>query len=84
MEIQTFTVRAQSETLAQIDALGSATDRSRDTIVNAAIDRYLIEEDRFIQAVNEGQKDASSGQMSTHSEVFQKLRNRIHSKPQSA
>ncbi len=61
MKIEAFTVRTESKKVKQLDKLAGRLDRSRDYLVNQAIDRLLElnawQEEKTragIQAANEG------------------------------
>ena len=54
-------VRLDSETLAQLDVIARATDRSRAWLMAQAIRRYVEEELWIVEAVQEGIKDADEG-----------------------
>ena len=59
---------------AKLDRL--ATDRgcAADTLAQEAIDRYLEQESRFIEAVNLGEAELAAGEYLTHEAVGASLR----------
>lgn len=75
-----FTVRTKPENLKNLDLLASATDRSRNYLVNAAIERYLKEEAEFVEDVMKGLEDVKAGRVTPHEEVFRDLRSKIKAK----
>ena len=78
MPSKPFTVRTEAENLKRLDWIAKATDRSRNYLVNAALDRFLAEEAEFIEAVRRGQEDVRAGRTTPHDEVFRKLRGKIN------
>ena len=54
-------VRLDSETLAQLDVIARATDRSRAWLMAQAIRRYVEEELWIVEAIQEGIEDADEG-----------------------
>ncbi|MBL6931657.1 MAG: ribbon-helix-helix protein, CopG family [Rhodospirillales bacterium] len=69
MSGQNFSVRTESEKLAEIDAIAKAQDRSRNYVVNEAINAYLAEEQHWITKVKEGLAAAESGDFVSNGEV---------------
>jgi len=57
--------------VAEIDALASAMDRSRNYIVNAAIEQYLASNAWQMQRIAEGLSAAQSGQVESAEAVFE-------------
>ena len=77
MASEPFSVRTDSDKLKLIDEIGVAIDRSRNYLVNLALDRFLADEAAFIADIRAGQEDARQGRMAPHDEVFRKLRSKI-------
>ncbi|HEC90632.1 MAG TPA: CopG family transcriptional regulator [Alphaproteobacteria bacterium] len=69
MSGRNFSVRTESEKLVEIDAIAEAHDRSRNFVVNEAIDRYLAEERQWVAKVNEGLAAAEAGDFAAKDEV---------------
>ena len=69
MSGQNFSVRTESEKLAEIDAIAKALDRSRNFVVNEAINAYLAEEQHWITKVKEGLAAAEAGDFVSNGEV---------------
>ena len=84
MPTEPFSVRTDSEKLKLIDEIGEATDRSRNYLVNLALDRFLADEADFIADVRAGQEDVRQGRVTPHNEVFRKLRSKIQAKLEAA
>ena len=66
---QNFSVRTEREKLSEIDAIAKARDRSRNFVVNEAIDRYLAEERLWVAQVREGLAAAEAGDFATPEDV---------------
>ncbi len=64
-----FSVRTESEKLAEIDSVAKAQDRSRNFIVNEALDRYLAEERQWTAKVKEGLAAAEAGDFASENDV---------------
>lgn len=80
MATETFTIRTEDKNIKKLDWLASATDRSRNYLVNAAIERYLREEAEFVADVEAGRKAFEEGRTIPHEEVFRALRAKINAK----
>ena len=74
MTARNFSVRTDPGKLDQIDALAKAQARSRNFIVNEAIDRYLAEERAWIAKVEEGLAAAEAGDFATDEEIASAFR----------
>lgn len=64
-------ITIRTSKVAEIDALASAMDRSRNYIVNAAIEQYLASNAWQIQRIAEGLSAAQSGQVEPAETVFE-------------
>ena len=80
MPTKPFTVRTEAENLRKLDLVAKATARSRNYLVNAAIDRFLAEEMEFVTDVQAGQIDFEEGRTLSHEDVFLKLRSKTNDK----
>lgn len=76
-----ISVHAKPETAKRLEALASATRRSKSFLANEAIERYLAEEEAFIESVKRGQADVVTGRVHTTDEVRNRLK--AAAKPQS-
>ena len=65
-----ITVRAAKEMVADIDALASAMDRSRNYVVVQALQHYLEANAWQIERINEGIAAAREGRVRPADEVF--------------
>jgi len=64
-----FTVRVSPEKQQQLDALASAMDRSRNYLVNKAIDDFLAVNAWQIEQIKRGIEAADRGEFATDAEV---------------
>ncbi len=80
MATKPFTIRTKRENLQKLDQLATATDRSRNYLVNEAIERLLAEETEFIADVQAGLKDALVNRATPHEEVFRAVRSKLEAK----
>lgn len=60
-----ISVHTQPEIASRLNALATATKRSRSYLANEAIERYLAEEESFIVSVHLGIADADAGNLQT-------------------
>ena len=65
-----ITVRATKAVVAKIDALATATDRSRNYIVNQALEQYLAANTWQIERINAGVTAAKEGHVRPAENVF--------------
>jgi predicted transcriptional regulator len=69
-----ISVHTQPETAQRLTELAAATRRSKSFLANAAIERYLQEEEAFVAAVKRGQADIKAGRVYSTAEVHNRLR----------
>ena len=69
MPARNFSVRTDVGKLDQIDAIAKEQARSRNFVINEAIDRYLAEERAWIAKVKEGLAAVEAGDFATDEEV---------------
>jgi predicted transcriptional regulator len=65
-----ITVRTTSETVARIDALAAAMDRSRNYLVGQALEQYLERNAWQIERIEQGLAAAREGRVVPADEVF--------------
>ena len=80
MTTEAFSVRTEQEKLKQIDTIAKAMDRSRNYIVNEALEGYLAWHADFVEKVMRGIEQADRGEGVPHDEVFDRLEARIQAK----
>lgn len=73
-ERATVTFHTTPETKARLDRLAELTRRSKSFLTNAAVERYLVEEEAFVAAVEEGLAQADAGQVIEHNQAADYLR----------
>lgn len=66
---QNFSIRTDADKLNELDRLAKARDRSRNFVVNEAIDRYLAEERAWADKVRAGLAAAEAGDFASDVEV---------------
>ncbi|CUW40573.1 CopG family transcriptional regulator [Magnetospirillum sp. XM-1] len=69
MSGQNFSIRTDAAKLSEIDRLAQAHNRSRNFVVNEAIDRYLADERRWVEAVQAGLAAAKAGDFASADEI---------------
>jgi predicted transcriptional regulator len=73
MDTEPITVRTDKKTIEQLDTLAAQTDRSRNYLVNQAIEEFLALRRYQIQKIQTGIAAADRGEFVAHEEVFAKL-----------
>jgi predicted transcriptional regulator len=68
-----ITVRADKDTVSAIDALAGAMDRSRNYVVNQAIEEYLEAHAWQIERIKAGIQAAREGRVQPAEEVFKRI-----------
>lgn len=71
-----ITVRAAKETIAEIDAIADATDRSRNYVINQALRQYVEFNARQIAKIKEGIAAMEAGDVVDADVVFADIRKR--------
>ncbi|MEX0693260.1 MAG: ribbon-helix-helix domain-containing protein [Rhodospirillales bacterium] len=66
---QNFSIRTDADKLDELDHLAQARNRSRNFVVNEAIDRYLAEERAWADKVRAGLAAAEAGDFAADPEV---------------
>jgi predicted transcriptional regulator len=69
-----ITIRASKDVVSQIDALAASMDRSRNYVVNQAIQKYLAYYHVLHQKVEQGLNDAKEGRLTTADEIMKEIR----------
>jgi predicted transcriptional regulator len=64
-----ITVRLDAEKRAALDALATATDRDRSSLINDALDAYLAANREQLARIQEGLRQAEAGKFATYDEV---------------
>jgi len=63
---KTITIRMDARTLKRIDRIARATNRSRASVINQAVERYLDYDEWFVNEVEKGLKEVGSGELVEH------------------
>ena len=73
MSTEAFTVRAESNIVHQLDHLAGSLDRSRNYLVNQAIQEYLETHAWQIEKITQGIESADNGKLVEHDQVMQEM-----------
>jgi len=66
---QNLSIRTDAAKLAEIDRIAETQNRSRNYVINEAIDRYLAEEIHWAEKVKAGLAAAEAGQFASDAEI---------------
>ena len=69
MPKSTLSLRLEEDTIARLDKIARALDRSRSWVIADAIRRYIETEGKDIEAILEGIADADAGDFATQEEI---------------
>ncbi len=72
-----ITIRIDEETAAQVDELAGAMDRTRSWIADAALQRYLQEERKWLEDIRAGIDELDRGESIPHDQVISEIRKKI-------
>lgn len=64
------TIRAAKDVMREIDAIASATDRSRNYIINQAIEQYLEVNSWQLERIRAGIEDVHAGRVDAAEDAF--------------
>ena len=73
MATEAFTVRAESNIIHQLDHIAGSLDRSRNYLVNQAIQEYLEAHAWQIEKITQGIEAADRGEIVEHDQVMQEM-----------
>lgn len=79
MTTNVISVRVDEEKASLLDFLSTELDRSKNYIVNQAIDRYFEDEAHHTKQLLESIKEADEGQLIEHEKVIKDLDKKISS-----
>ncbi|GFO71354.1 antitoxin [Bathymodiolus japonicus methanotrophic gill symbiont] len=80
MATEAFTVRAESNIVHQLDDIAGSLDRSRNYLVNQAIQEYLETHAWQIEKITQGIEAADRGELVEHNQVMQEMDTLIEQK----
>ncbi|MCA9355096.1 hypothetical protein KC865_00910 [Candidatus Kaiserbacteria bacterium] len=69
-----ISVHTKPETSKRLDGLATLTRRSKSFLANEAIERYLAEEEAFVNSVRQGMTDVVEGRVYETNEVRDRLK----------
>jgi predicted transcriptional regulator len=69
-----ISVHTKPETSKRLEELATLTRRSKSFLANEAIERYLSEEEAFINSVSQGMADVAEGRVFETDEVRARLK----------
>ena len=69
-----ITIRASKDVINQIDALAADMDRSRNYVVNQAIQQYLAYHHVLYQKIEQGLNDVKEGKLTAADDVMKEIR----------
>lgn len=69
-----ITIRTGKSTIARIDAVAGAMERSRNYVINQALEQYLETHAWQIERIEAGLKAAHEGRVQDANEVFARIR----------
>ena len=80
MATEAFTVRAEASIVHQLDQIAGSLDRSRNYLVNQAIQEYLDAHVWQIEKISQGVEAADRGELIGHDQVMQEMEALIEQK----
>ncbi len=69
-----ITIRASKDVINQIDTLAAGMDRSRNYVVNQAIQQYLAYHQVLHQKIEQGLNDVKEGRLTAADDVMKEIR----------
>lgn len=69
-----ITIRASKEVVSQIDTIAAGMDRSRNYVVNQAIQQYLAYHHVLHQKIEQGLNDTKEGRLTAADDVMKEIR----------
>ena len=80
MAAKTTTIRIDDTVLGRVDGLAKSMSRSRNWVIQQAVDRYLDYEEWFVDQVEQGLEEVKRGKTVPHDEVIAEIRKKIAKK----
>ena len=77
MAAKTTTIRIDDTVLGRVDSLAKSMSRSRNWVIQQAVDRYLDDEEWFVDQVEQGLEEVKRGKMLSHAEVMAEIRKKV-------
>ena len=73
-----FTIRIAQDKQKQLDRLAKSMDRSRNWVVNQAIEQYLDLQAWQVEAIQKGIDAADRGHLIPHNQVMSRIKAKFH------
>ena len=67
------TIRMEDAVLDRVDSMAKSVNRSRTWIINQAVAQFLSYEEWFVQEVQSGVNEATSGDIASHERVKERF-----------
>ena len=77
MAAKTTTIRIDDTVLGRVDSLAKSMSRSRNWVIQQAVDRYLDYEEWFVHQVEQGLEEVKRGKTLSHDEVMAEIRKKV-------
>lgn len=77
MAAKTTTIRIDDTVLGRVDSLAKSMSRSRNWVIQQAVDRYLDYEEWFVHQVEQGLEEVKRGETLSHDEVMAEIRKKV-------
>ena len=77
MVAKTTTIRIDDAVLGRVNSLAKSMSRSRNWVIQQAVDRYLDYEEWFVDQVEQGIEEVKRGKTIPHDEVMAELRKKV-------
>lgn len=77
MAAKTTTIRIDDTVLGRVDSLAKSMSRSRNWVIQQAVDRYLDYEEWFVHQVEQGLDEVKRGKTLSHDEVMAEIRKKV-------
>lgn len=74
MPTNTFSIRLADDKISRLDAMAAAMNRTRNHLINEAIDAYIAAQAWQIAHIQEGLDDLAAGRMAPQEEVEARTR----------
>lgn len=69
----TITVRVSSELRVRLEAIAKETRRSKSFLSNEAIERFVENEEEFIESIKQARQDIAEGRGILHEQVMREI-----------
>ena len=80
MGAKTTTIRIDDTVLGRVDGLAKSINRSRNWVIQQAVERYLDYEEWFVDQVEQGLDEVKRDKTIAHEEIMAEMRNKVAKK----